>query len=56
MRHYADVHGLTIIMVTHGLEEVGNRLDRTITLERQESEEWQCLSTNSCNVLSGLED
>lgn len=56
MRHYADVHGLTIIMVTHGLEEMGNRLDRTITLERQESEEWQCLSTNSCSEPFGQAD
>ncbi|MCL6661952.1 metal ABC transporter ATP-binding protein [Paenibacillus sp. FSL K6-1122] len=56
MRHYVDAHGITIIMVTHGLEEMGDRLDRTITLERQESEEWQCLSTNSCNVPSGQVD
>ncbi|MNS15077.1 High-affinity zinc uptake system ATP-binding protein ZnuC [compost metagenome] len=53
MRHYVDAHGLTVIMVTHGLEETGRFLDRVISLERTESEVWQCLTTSSCSVRFG---
>ncbi|MNJ52334.1 High-affinity zinc uptake system ATP-binding protein ZnuC [compost metagenome] len=53
MRHYVTVHGLTVIMVTHGLEESEAYLDYVISLEQQESEEWQCLRTNSCSVRFG---
>ncbi|WP_068786792.1 metal ABC transporter ATP-binding protein [Paenibacillus phocaensis] len=53
MRHMADQHGLTVIMVTHGAEEMEAVLDRLITLEQQESEEWQCLTTRSCSVRFG---
>ncbi|MNJ29301.1 High-affinity zinc uptake system ATP-binding protein ZnuC [compost metagenome] len=55
MRHYVSEHGMTVIMVTHGLEESGQYLDRIISLEQQESEGWQCLSTNSCSVRFGPE-
>ncbi|GJM80451.1 hypothetical protein HMSSN139_29470 [Paenibacillus sp. HMSSN-139] len=49
----ADRHGLTVIMVTHGPEEAEAYLDRVISLEQQESEEWQCLTTRSCSVRFG---
>lgn len=55
MKHYVDVHHLTVIMVTHGLEEMGSYLDRVISLERKESEEWKCLTTSSCSVRFGPE-
>ncbi|MNI45894.1 High-affinity zinc uptake system ATP-binding protein ZnuC [compost metagenome] len=48
-------HGITVIMVTHGLEESGEFLDRIISLEQRESEEWQCLTTSSCSVRFGPE-
>ncbi|MNW52079.1 High-affinity zinc uptake system ATP-binding protein ZnuC [compost metagenome] len=53
LRHMADQHGLTVIMVTHGPEEAEAYLDRLISLEQQESEEWQCLTTHSCSVRFG---
>lgn len=53
LRHMADRHGLTVIMVTHGPEEAEAYLDRVISLEQQESEEWQCLTTRSCSVRFG---
>ncbi|MNE19940.1 High-affinity zinc uptake system ATP-binding protein ZnuC [compost metagenome] len=55
MRHYVSEHGITVIMVTHGLEESGEFLDRIISLEQRESEEWQCLTTSSCSVRFGPE-
>ncbi|GGH13589.1 metal ABC transporter ATP-binding protein [Paenibacillus segetis] len=55
MRHCVTTHGITVIMVTHGLEETDEYLDRVISLEQRESEEWQCLSTSSCNVHFGPE-
>ena len=53
LRHLTDQHGLTVIMVTHGPEEAETYLDRIISLEQQESEEWQCLTTRSCSVRFG---
>ncbi|SMF54056.1 zinc transport system ATP-binding protein [Paenibacillus barengoltzii] len=53
LRHMTDQHGLTVIMVTHGPEEAEAYLDRIISLEQQESEEWQCLTTRSCSVRFG---
>ncbi|WP_068619545.1 metal ABC transporter ATP-binding protein [Paenibacillus tuaregi] len=53
LRHYADAHGLTVIMVTHGLDETAAYLDRVIHLERKENEQWQCLTTSSCSVRFG---
>jgi zinc transport system ATP-binding protein len=53
LRHMTDQHGLTVIMVTHGPEEAETYLDRIISLEQQESEEWQCLTTRSCSVRFG---
>lgn len=55
MRHCVTTHGITVIMVTHGLEESNQYLDRIISLEQRESEEWQCLSTSSCSVRFGPE-
>ncbi|MCA1294358.1 metal ABC transporter ATP-binding protein [Paenibacillus sp. alder61] len=53
MRHYVDEHGITVIMVTHGLEEAQPFLDRIISLEQKESEEWTCLTTSSCSARFG---
>ncbi|ANS74181.1 zinc ABC transporter ATP-binding protein [Paenibacillus yonginensis] len=55
MKHYVKVHRLTVIMVTHGLDEMSAYLDRVISLERKESEEWKCLTTSSCSVRFGPE-
>ncbi|WP_019639307.1 metal ABC transporter ATP-binding protein [Paenibacillus fonticola] len=55
MRHYVTSHGLTVIMVTHELQESGKYLDRIISLEQRESEGWQCLTTSSCSVRFGPE-
>ncbi|WP_172197102.1 metal ABC transporter ATP-binding protein [Saccharibacillus qingshengii] len=38
MRHQAQHHGVTVVMVTHSLEEAGRFLDRVVTLERFETE------------------
>ncbi|NGZ77823.1 metal ABC transporter ATP-binding protein [Saccharibacillus alkalitolerans] len=38
MKHQVRHHGVTVVMVTHGLEEAGRYLDRVITLERLETE------------------
>ncbi|WP_223067391.1 metal ABC transporter ATP-binding protein [Paenibacillus caui] len=55
MKHYVDVHRMTVVMVTHGLEETNSYLDRVISLERKESEEWKCLTTSLCSVRFGPE-
>lgn len=39
MRHQVRHHGITVVMVTHGLEEADRFLDRVITLERFEADE-----------------
>ncbi|MEJ8306003.1 metal ABC transporter ATP-binding protein [Saccharibacillus sacchari] len=41
MRHQVRHHGVTVVMVTHGLEEAGRYLDRVVTLERLEAEHPQ---------------
>lgn len=41
MRHQVRHHGVTVVMVTHGLEEAGRYLDRVVTLERLEEEHPQ---------------
>lgn len=38
MRHQTRHHGITVVMVTHGLEEAERYLDRIVTLERTEEE------------------
>ncbi|WP_108722265.1 metal ABC transporter ATP-binding protein [Gorillibacterium timonense] len=40
--------GSTVLMVTHNLEEVKDRLDRIIELERTEEGGWRCCTTTSC--------
>lgn len=53
LRHYVSRHGLSVIMVTHGLEESGPFLDSVISLERNGQEGWKCLVTNSCSAHFG---
>ncbi|UQZ36028.1 zinc ABC transporter ATP-binding protein [Paenibacillus sp. PK3_47] len=53
MRHDVSVHGRTVVMVTHSLEEAGPYLDTVISLEQQEQEGWTCLVTNSCSAHFG---
>jgi len=40
--------GMTVVMVTHGLEEIKPYLDRTIELQRKEGGGWRCCTTTSC--------
>lgn len=56
MKHQSSVHGRTVIMVTHGVEEVRNHLDRMIYLEQQERGGWKCFTTNSCSGHFGPAD
>lgn len=53
LKDNVTAHGKTVIMVTHGLEELAQYLDTVIELERREDEGWRCSVTNSCSVLSG---
>lgn len=47
--HYqVQEHGRTVLMVTHGLEEVLPRIDRVIELKRKEGGDWKCCTTTSC--------
>lgn len=41
-------HGRSVVMVTHGLEEVLPKIDRVIELKRKEGGDWRCCTTNSC--------
>jgi len=38
MQHQTRHHGITVVMVTHGLEEAERYLDRVVALERTEAE------------------
>ncbi|MGU3473899.1 metal ABC transporter ATP-binding protein [Paenibacillus sp. D51F] len=49
MRHMVEVHGMTVVMVTHGLDECRPYLDRIIELERKGEGGWKCCSTTLCN-------
>jgi zinc transport system ATP-binding protein len=49
MDHCVKKLGKTVVMVTHGLEEVRPYLDRLIQLERKEHGGWKCCSKTSCN-------
>lgn len=49
MAHLAKEKGMTVVMVTHGLEEVRPLLDRIIHLERKEHGGWRCCTTTSCS-------
>ncbi|MBP1992510.1 metal ABC transporter ATP-binding protein [Paenibacillus eucommiae] len=49
MRHQVKDHGRTVVMVTHGLSEVSDYLDRIIELERKENGGWKCCTTTSCS-------
>ena len=40
--------GRTVLIVTHSLEEVSDRLDRIIELTRREEGGWKCCTTTSC--------
>ncbi|MFY4775026.1 metal ABC transporter ATP-binding protein [Metabacillus sp. RGM 3146] len=56
MRHHADEHGRTILMVTHDSEGAGSAADRNILLERKENTEWKCFTLASCSTHFGLAD
>lgn len=49
MREQIDKFGRTVVMVTHNLSEMDDRLDRIITLERREEGGWKCCTTTSCS-------
>jgi zinc transport system ATP-binding protein len=49
MHHQVKVHGKTVVMVTHGLAEVKDYLDRIIELERKEEGGWKCCTLTSCS-------
>ncbi|NRF93087.1 metal ABC transporter ATP-binding protein [Paenibacillus frigoriresistens] len=49
MHHQVKAHGRTVVMVTHGLNEVAPYLDRIIELERKEDGGWKCCTTTSCS-------
>jgi zinc transport system ATP-binding protein len=49
MHHQAKEHGRAVVMVTHGLSEVRDYLDRIIELERKEEGGWKCCTTTSCS-------
>ncbi|KQN97123.1 metal ABC transporter ATP-binding protein [Paenibacillus sp. Leaf72] len=49
MYHHVQAHGRTVVMVTHGLEEVRPYLDRIIELERKGEGGWKCCTTTSCS-------
>jgi zinc transport system ATP-binding protein len=49
MHHQVKEHGTTVVMVTHGLSEVKEYLDRIIELERKEDGGWKCCTTTSCS-------
>ncbi|SDT56812.1 zinc transport system ATP-binding protein [Paenibacillaceae bacterium GAS479] len=49
MRHMVEIHGMSIVMVTHGLEECRPYLDRIIELERKGEGGWKCCTTTLCN-------
>jgi zinc transport system ATP-binding protein len=49
MSHHVREQGMTVLMVTHGLEEVRPFLDRIIQLERKEHGGWKCCTTTSCS-------
>ncbi|WP_248925881.1 metal ABC transporter ATP-binding protein [Paenibacillus hamazuiensis] len=49
MSHLVKDKGMTVLMVTHGLEEVRPFLNRIIHLERKEHGGWKCCTTTSCS-------
>jgi len=48
LHHHVREAGMTVLMVTHGLEEVQPYLDRVIELVRKEGG-WKCCTTTSCS-------
>lgn len=48
MEEQVQGKGRTVLMVTHNLEEVRDRLNRIIELERTEEGGWKCCTTTSC--------
>ncbi|MEO3946237.1 metal ABC transporter ATP-binding protein [Gorillibacterium sp. CAU 1737] len=42
------IHNRTVLMVTHNLEEVSEKLDRGIELTRTEDGGWKCCTTTLC--------
>jgi zinc transport system ATP-binding protein len=49
MHHQVNEHGRTVMMVTHGLQEVLPKLDRVVQLERKEHGGWKCCTSTSCS-------
>ncbi|AOZ94398.1 metal ABC transporter ATP-binding protein [Paenibacillus crassostreae] len=49
MHRLVKDQGKTVIMVTHGLSEVNDYLDRIIELERKEEGGWKCCTMTSCS-------
>lgn len=49
MDHCVKEQGMTVLMVTHDLEEVRPYLNRMIQLERKEHGGWKCCTTTSCS-------
>ncbi|OAB38197.1 zinc ABC transporter ATP-binding protein [Paenibacillus macquariensis subsp. defensor] len=49
MQHQVKERGKTVVMVTHGLSEVKDYLDRIIELERKEDGGWKCCTMTSCS-------
>ena len=49
MQQQVKEQGKTVVMVTHGLSEVENYLDRIIALERKEEGGWKCCTMTSCS-------
>ncbi|MFC3798209.1 metal ABC transporter ATP-binding protein [Cohnella sp. GCM10012308] len=48
MKTQTEQYGRTVVMVTHGLDEVSPYLDRIVELERKEDGKWRCCTTTSC--------
>jgi len=49
MNRHVKECGMTVLMVTHDLEEVRPFLDRIVHLERKEHGGWKCCTTTSCS-------
>jgi zinc transport system ATP-binding protein len=49
MQRQVREEGRTVLMVTHNLAELENRLDRIIELVRREDGRWKCCTMTSCS-------
>lgn len=46
--HMVAQENMTVVMVTHALDEIRPYLDRIIELEKKEAGGWKCCTTTSC--------